>query len=268
MAVALAYQEFKARQSGTGEPLVILHGLFGSQRNWQSVAKRLAESFHVYTVDLRNHGRSPWAPTMTFAEMADDLRAFLDRHDLRRALILGHSVGGKTAMAFALDHPERTEGLIVVDVAPVAYDHSFLPLVRAMQAVDLGSLRRRAEAEARLAESIPDAPTRKFLIQSLATTGDGLRWRINLEAIAAAMTTLTGFADGARHINEAGYEGRVLFIGGARSDYIARDHQDAIFSLFPQAEFAVIADAGHRVHTEQPDAFVAAVLRFLHSAYA
>ncbi len=259
MAVALAYQEF-----GAGEPLVILHGLFGSARNWQSIAKRLAGSHHVYTVDLRNHGRSPWAPTMTFAEMVDDLKAFLDRHALQRAIILGHSVGGKTAMAFTLEHPERTEALIVVDIAPVAYDHSFLPLVQAMQAVDLTGLERRSEAEARLIEGVPDAATRKFLMQNLVTAKHRLKWRINLEAIGTAMSTLTGFPDETSHE----YEGRVLFISGQRSDYIAREHHDAIFTLFPQAEFAVIPNAGHRVHAEQPDAFLAAVVGFLESGYA
>lgn len=259
MAVALAYQEF-----GDGEPLVILHGLFGSGRNWQSVAKRLAGSYHVYTVDLRNHGRSPWAETMTFADMAEDLRLFLDTHDLETAIVLGHSVGGKTAMTFALEHPDRVEELIVVDIAPVAYDHTFLPLVQAMQAVDLEDLKRRSEAEAHLVESIPDTPTRKFLLQNLVMAKHRLKWRINLDAIGHAMSTLTDFPDEARHE----YEGRALFISGEKSDYIAREHHDAIFTLFPQAEFAVIPDAGHRVHAEQPDASVSRVLDFLESGYA
>lgn len=261
MAIALAHHEF-----GAGEPLVILHGLFGSGRNWQAIAKRLADSYRVYTVDLRNHGRSPWSPTMTFAEMVEDLKTFLDRHDLQRAIILGHSVGGKTAMAFTLEHPERTAALIVVDIAPVAYDHTFLPLVEAMQAVDLRGLKRRAEVEARLAETIPDTPTRKFLIQNLVAKGHGhgLKWRINLDAIGGAMSELTGFPDEKEHE----YEGRVLFISGQRSDYIAREHHDPIFALFPQSEFAVIPDAGHRVHAEQPDAFLDSVVTFLESAYA
>jgi pimeloyl-ACP methyl ester carboxylesterase len=259
MAVALAYQEF-----GDGEPLVILHGLFGSARNWRSVAQRLAGSYHVYTVDLRNHGRSPWAETMTFADMAEDLRLFLDTHDLETAIILGHSVGGKTAMTFALEHPDRTEALIVVDIAPVAYDHTFLPLVQAMQALDLGSLKRRSEAEARLVESIPDTPTRNFLLQNLVMSKHRLKWRINLDAIGHAMSTLTDFPDDVREE----YEGRALFIGGERSDYITREHHDAIFALFPQAEFAVIANAGHRVHVEQLGAFLTRVIGFLESGYA
>lgn len=259
MAVALAYQEF-----GTGEPLVILHGLFGSGRNWQSIAKQLADSYHVYTVDLRNHGRSPWAPTMTFGEMVNDLEAFLDHHDLQRAIILGHSVGGKTGMAFTLEHPERTEALIVVDIAPVVYDHDFLPLIQAMQALDLDGVKRRSEAEAALVQSIPDAPTRKFLIQNLINRHHHLAWRIHLEAIANAMPSLTGFPDNTSHE----YAGRVLFISGQHSDYIAKEHHDAIFTLFPQAEFAVIPAAGHRVHAEQPDAFLAAVTGFLQSGYA
>ena len=259
MAVTLEYLEF-----GAGEPLVILHGLFGSSRNWQSIAKRLAGSYHVYTVDLRNHGRSPWAETMTFADMAEDLRLFLDTHGLETAIVLGHSVGGKTAMAFALEHPERVEALIVVDIAPVAYDHFFLPLVQAMQAVDLRGLERRSEAEAQLIDTIPDVPTRKFLMQNLVAIKHRLKWRIHLSAIGHAMSALTDFPDEARHE----YEGRALFVSGQRSDYITRDHHDAIFALFPQAEFAVIANAGHRFHAEQPDAFVARILDFLESSYA
>ena len=259
MAVTLEYLEF-----GAGEPLVILHGLFGSSRNWQSVAKRLAGSYHVYAVDLRNHGRSPWAETMTFADMAEDLRLFLDTHALETAIVLGHSVGGKTAMAFALEHPGRVEALIVVDIAPVAYDHSFLPLVQAMQAVHLDGLKRRSEAEARLVQRIPDVPTRKFLMQNLVMAKHRLKWRINLDVLGDAMSALTDFPDEARHE----YEGRVLFISGQQSDYIAREHYDAISALFPQAEFAVIANAGHRVHAEQPDAFIARVLDFLESGYA
>jgi pimeloyl-ACP methyl ester carboxylesterase len=133
-----------------------------------------------------------------------------------------------------------------------------------MQAVDLDGLKRRSEAEAQLIDKIPDVPTRKFLLQNLVMVKHRLKWRINLDAIGHAMSTLTDFPDEARHE----YEGRVLFISGEKSDYIAREHHDAIFALFPQAEFAVIANAGHRVHAEQPGAFLTRVLDFLESGYA
>lgn len=259
-AVSLAYTRF----GEAGDPLVIVHGLFGSARNWQAIAKRLAGSYRVFAVDLRNHGESPWAPTMSFAEMADDLRAFLDTHKLAEATIIGHSVGGKTAMTMALEHPERVDRLVVVDIAPVAYDHSHLALVHAMQEVDLGGTRRRADVEERLAARIADAPTRLFLMQNVVTRNGSLAWRINLEAIAAAMPQLTDFPDEAGHE----YDGRVLFVRGERSDYVDATHQDAIFALFPQAEFAVIDNAGHRVHAEQPDPFLARVRTFLESSFA
>lgn len=260
MSVPLAYNQF----GDEGEAVVIVHGLFGSARNWQAIAKRLAGDYRVFAVDLRNHGESPWTPTMTFSEMADDLRVFLDARGVERATVIGHSVGGKTAMMLALEHPHRIEALVVVDIAPVAYDHSHLALVEAMRTVDLSGIERRAQAEERLAEHIADAPTRLFLMQNVVTSNGGLAWRINLDAIGAAMPELTGFPDETGHE----YEGRALFLRGERSDYIDPSHQDAIFALFPQSEFAVIADAGHRVHAEQPDAFLESVVGFLESGYA
>lgn len=260
MTVALAYNQFGEE----GEAIVIVHGLFGSARNWQAIAKRLAARYRVFAVDLRNHGESPWAPTMSFPEMADDLGAFLDARGLDEAIVIGHSVGGKTAMRMALQHPDRVDALVVVDIAPVSYDHTHLELVEAMAAPDLGGLQRRSEVEERLAASIPDAPTRRFLMQNVVTTESGLAWRINLDAIAQSMPALTDFPDEGGHE----YDGRALFISGERSDYIDTRHHDAIFALFPQCEFAVIADAGHRVHAEQPDRFLGRVVDFLESSYA
>lgn len=258
MTVPLACQV-----TGDGPPLVILHGLFGAARNWHSIAHRLAEDYRVFAVDLRNHGHSPWTPTMTLPEMADDLEAFGAARELPPAVIIGHSVGGKVAMTFALRHPARVEALVVVDIAPAAYDHSYLPEVRAMQGLDLETVDRRSAAETALAGTIPDAETRRFLVQNLEPSGSGLAWRINLEAIGAAMTDLTGFPDPGNR----DYDGRVLFVRGDRSDYIAAEHQNAIFRLFPQAEFAVVPDAGHRVHVDRPEAFLNAVTGFLDAAW-
>jgi esterase len=253
------------RHYGTdGPPLVVMHGLFGSARNWHSIARRLADDYRVFAVDLRNHGAAPWTDRMSFADMVDDLKAFLDEHHLDEAILLGHSLGGKTAMLFALAHPERVDSLIVVDIAPVAYAHSYRDLIDAMRAVDLTGLSRRGEADAVLADAIPDAALRGFLLQNLVVRDRRLAWRINLDTLGKAMEGLVGFPDP----GDTDYEGRTLFISGAHSDYIDQSHYGAIGALFPQAEFAVVADAGHRVHAERPDAFLDAVRGFLDSAYA
>jgi pimeloyl-ACP methyl ester carboxylesterase len=242
--------------------MIVLHGLFGSGRNWHTIANRLADCYRVIAIDLRNHGESPWSPVMDFPSMADDLAALIAAKQLDRAVILGHSLGGKTAMLFSLRDPALVEALVVVDIAPVRYRHSFLDYVQAMQALDLRQIRRRGEAEQALAEGVQDASLRKFLVQNLATGPHGLVWKVNLRAIADAMPQLLDFP----YTADWEYDGRVLFVSGARSDYIAPQHQRRIFALFPQAEFAVIENAGHRVHADQPDLFVDRVLEFLESA--
>lgn len=260
MSVDLAYRAY-----GQGPPLVILHGLFGAGRNWRSIAERLASRWRVYTVDLRNHGNSPSAPTMSFAEMAGDLADFFLARQLYSAALIGHSLGGKTAMRFALEHPALVDDLIVVDIAPVPYAHTYLPYIEAMQAVDLRGVRRRADVEAMLAGAVDEPAMRTFLVQNLKHTADGgFAWRVNLEAIGAAMAEFTGWPA----IETEEFPNRALFIRGERSDYIGREHQAAIFALFPQAEFAVIKDAGHRVHSDRPEAFLDVVTGFLDSATA
>lgn len=194
--------------------------------------------------------------------MADDLAHFIDERGLPEVTIIGHSLGGKTAMLAALRSPALVEALVVVDIAPVRYRHSFLAEVDAMRGLDLTKLGRRAEAEAAMATSLADPALRKFLVQNLATGPHGLVWKLNLEVIRRAMPELTDFP----YVADWEYDGRALFVSGDRSDYISRDHDRQIFALFPQAEFAVIQDAGHRVHFDQPDAFVERVIGFLESA--
>lgn len=247
-----------------GPPMVVLHGLFGSSRNWQTMARHLADEYRVFTVDLRNHGRSPWAPTMTYAQMADDLEAFCAGHEAAPAVMIGHSAGGKVAMTLALRHPHMVEALVVVDIAPVRYTHTFTAEVEAMRAVDLSRLQRRAQVEEALAERLDDKALCRFLAQNINSDKGGLSWRLNLDAIDAAMADLVDFPDQ----TDREYPGRVLFVSGERSDYIDRPHHDAIFAHFPQAEFAVIKDAGHRVHVDQPAAFLKCVRDFLDSSYA
>jgi len=251
----LAYDEFGA----TGPPVLILPGLLGSARNWTSIAKQLADTHGVFALDLRNHGRSPWAESMSFDEMADDVAAFIERHDLSPATVIGHSLGGKVAMRLALTRPDLVERLVVVDVAPVAYEHSFAPYIDALRQVDLSEVSRRADAERELAAAIPDPGVRSFLLQNLIKTADGFAWRVNLDGLRANMADLMGFpAD-----PKAQYAGPTLFLSGGRSDYVEPGHRPLIERLFPQAEHAVIEDAGHWVHAERPTEFLAQLRQFL-----
>jgi esterase len=254
MSVKLA-----SRAYGEGPPLVVLHGLFGSGRNWHTIAGGLAAAHRVHAVDLRNHGRSPWAAPMTYSEMIDDLRLFLDEHDLERASILGHSLGGKTAMLFALLYGQMVESLVIVDIAPVRYDHTYLSHVKAMQSVRLADCADRRQVDRELARGVPDATLRTFLLQNLVSRKGAYAWRVNLEAIGASMDDLSGFPD----VEGLDYGGRTLFVSGDQSDYVKPGDDQQIRELFPWAEFEVIADAGHRVHADQPKVFMQRVAGFL-----
>jgi esterase len=249
MAVELAHDAF----GEAGPPVVVLHGLLGSARNWTGIAKQLADTRRVFALDLRNHGRSPWADTMSFEEMADDVGACIARHELRPAAVIGHSLGGKVAMRLALTRAELVERLIAVDVAPVAYAHTFGPFVEAMQQVDLEAVHQRADADVQLARTIPDSAIRNFLLQNLIRTDAGYAWRVNLEALAANMPELLGFP---APPDDAAYRGPALFVAGGRSRYIKAEHKPLIERLFPQVEHAVIEGAGHWVQAERPTEFV------------
>jgi esterase len=244
----------------SGPPVVILHGLLGSARNWSTFAKELAGTRRVFALDLRNHGNSPWADQMTYDQMAEDVRAFMAGRGLPAAAVIGHSMGGKVAMRLALAHGQQVERLVVVDVAPVAYQRSFNAYVEAMRALDLSGISRRSEADALLAEQIDDPDVRGFLLQNLVVGEAGLAWRVPLPALADNMPELVGFPDS----RDAGqYGGPTLFLTGGRSDYVRPEHHAEILRLFPNAQFAAIADAGHWVHAEAPDAFLEIVRRFL-----
>ena len=249
MIVPLAAVEY-----GAGPPLAILHGLFGSSRNWASMAQRLAAHHRVIAIDLRNHGASPWAETMDYREMADDVRATLQARGYDRFALLGHSMGGKVAMTAALDHGAAVERLIVADIAPI------LDRVKAMRGLDLANIKRRSVADAALAPMIPDPAERAFLLQNLILEESQARWRLNLEAIEREMPRLVGFP-----AIQAGrtYDGPSLFVAGDRSDYLRPEHEPAIRRLFPKAEIANIDNAGHWLHAEQPAAFLAVVEAFL-----
>jgi pimeloyl-ACP methyl ester carboxylesterase len=256
MALELAHDAF----GEAGPPVVVLHGLLGSARNWTGIARQLADRHRVFALDLRNHGRSPWADNMSFEEMAGDVAAFIESHDLRPAAVVGLSLCGKVAMRLALTRAALIERLVVVDVAPVAYAHSFGPFVEAMQQVDLAAVHQRADAEAQLERRIPEVGFRNFLLQNLIRTNGGYAWRVNLEALAANMPDLLGFPDPP---DGAVYRAPTLFVAGGRSSYIKPEHRPLIERLFPRAEHTVIEGVGHWVHAERPAEFLDRVRPFL-----
>ncbi len=245
---------------GDGPALIILHGLFGSARNWSTIARHLASSHRVIALDLRNHGDSPWAGTMTYAEMAEDVAEFIAASGLDRPSVLGHSMGGKVAMTLALGRHVALGKLVVVDIAPVPYDGGFGDYVEAMSAVDLRSVDRRADADAALAGTVDDPALRAFLLQNLIARDGSYVWRINLPAIGAG---LPGLSDFSLTDPASAFAGAALFIAGGRSRYVAAGHHATIRRLFPGAEISVLDGAGHWPHAEQPEKFIALVAPFL-----
>jgi len=245
-------------RSGEGPPVVLLHGLLGSGRNWGQVARALARDFHVVVPDLPNHGASPWSERMDYPVLVRAVAGLIEAEGAPVRLV-GHSMGGKTAMLLALTRPDLVARLVVVDIAPVAYDHSFSPLIRAMRAAPLAGAGSRAAIEARLAESIPDPAVRALLMHNLDSGEGGFRWRPNLAALLAHMDDLIGFppvADGRV------YGGPTLVLAGERSDYVRPEHEARIRALFPVARLHTVAGAGHWVHADAPDLLIAALRQF------
>jgi pimeloyl-ACP methyl ester carboxylesterase len=236
-------------------PILIAHGLFGSARNWGVIAKRLAETRRVLAVDMRNHGDSPWADRHGYADLAPDLSEVIAAHG-GVADVIGHSMGGKAAMALALAEPRAVRRLVVADIAPVAYGHTQQPLIDAMRAVDLTAIASRRDAADQLARHVPEEGVRAFLLQSLDVAGR--RWRLNLDALSAEMPRILGWPD-----PPGRFDSPVLILSGAASDYVRPEHRAGIKRLFPEARFAKIPGAGHWLHAEKPREFVAAVAAFL-----
>jgi pimeloyl-ACP methyl ester carboxylesterase len=244
-------------ERGSGRPIALLHGLFGRAGNFGAVQRELARKFRVLALDLRNHGDSPHAGGMTYATMAADVQETLRTRAALPCALVGHSMGGKVAMALALHTPEAVSRLVVADVAPVSYGHGMHRYLDAMVATRLAPGLTRADADAELAESVPDATMRGFLLQSLRF-GENPSWRLGLDEIAAALPDIEGWPEFA-----ATYDGPALFIAGARSDYIRPEHRPTIRALFPSARFVTLKDAGHWVHADNPTAFVAVLQTFL-----
>lgn len=247
-----------ARQAGAGPPVVLLHGLFGRGRNLGAVQRALAGRFHVITLDLRSHGDSPHAPGMDYDTLADDVDSTLDALGVGPAAVIGHSMGGKTAMRLALRHPARLTRLCVADIAPVAYSPRNAPVIAALRAVPLTPGLTRADADSALARAIDDPGLRAFLAQNLVL-GVNPHWRIGLDHIAAALPDLEGWAP----VDGIAWPGPTLFVAGERSDFIRPEHRGDIRALFPAARFVTLRKAGHWLHADNPSGFLGVVEAFL-----
>ncbi len=242
------------------QPVVIMiHGLFGASTNWMGVAPKLAEHYRLILPDLRNHGRSPHDARMDYPAMAADLLELMDDLALESAALVGHSMGAKAAMWLALHEPGRVDRLMSVDMAPVAYDHDFGPLLDAMRSLDLTHLQSRRQADAHMARTFPDPALRQYLLQNLVKEARGWRWRVNLQAIETGLDAILGFPDA----EGREYPGAAWFVYGTESSYVTPDRVPLIRRLFPLARLRPVSGAGHWLYNERPDAFVAIAKSFL-----
>jgi esterase len=247
---------------GKGDPLIILHGLLGSADNWRSMSRRLGVYYQVFAVDLRNHGRSPHSEIFDYDVMTADLREFMEHQALRRIMLLGHSMGGKVAMQFAIKYSEQVDKLVIVDIAPKPYELSQRYILEALRSLDLTRYKSFADVDAALAAKISEKSLRQFLLKNLARDEDGrLHWKIHLEAIDRNYDKLSREV-----VSERSFDKPALFIRGGRSNYIEDDDAQLIQQIFPQAEIVTLPEAGHWVHVEAPEEFFQTVLNFLNRA--
>lgn len=269
--VQLAFSVF-GRSSGVRgvAPLVVLHGLFGSSRNWRTLAGRLAAGTNrlVYTIDARNHGESPHTHDMSYDLMSTDLTQFCQSHDLEKVVLMGHSMGGKTAMLTALREPDLVERLVVLDVSPRAAPgmNATVQLLGTLQRLDLSQIRSRRDADAALKGEIPDAVIREFLLTNLTpepSTGK-MKWRTNLDAIGKYMERLKSGVPICEDCQP--FHAPTLFLGGKNSSYITARDIPEIQRLFPSSLVRHIPGAGHWLHFEKPTEFLSHVTHFITSS--
>ena len=265
---------FFRKYGESGPPLIILHGLYGSGDNWVSIARDLSTDFEVYVVDQRNHGQSPQSEEHDYPTMRDDLRDFMDDQGIEKAVLIGHSMGGKTIMSFALKWPERLQSLISVDIAPKSYrdlaldSHSaanHAKMIDAMLDLDMSGAESREEVDQKLRHSIGSDRIRSFLLKNVRRDTDGhFSWRINLVALRDNLDKIMDGLEVDKVISEGGITGfPTLFVSGANSDYIGPEDYTLIRSIFPVADIVSIPNAGHWVHAEQPALLVKNIKYFL-----
>lgn len=244
--------------SGQGDPLVLIHGLFGSYENLGMIARQLADSFQIINVDLRNHGKSAHSASMNYPEMAQDVLETLDSLNISNAFFLGHSMGGKVAMQIALAAPSRVRKLILADISPVVTAPRHQTILQALIDLPIATLSDRREADPILAKTVVEPAVRQFLLKNLMKVDGVLQWRFNLSALLANYANILAAPTG-----DGPYLGPVLFVKGGDSDYIQAAHQPIIQAMFPQAKAKIIQGTGHWLHAEKPAAFAKIVRDFL-----
>lgn len=259
------------RKEGTGSPLVIVHGLYGSSDNWINIGKRLAEKHTVYMIDQRNHGHSPFDTSHTFNDMRNDLNEFFEKHNIEKATLLGHSMGGKVAMWFAFDYPEKIEKLVIADIAPKDYlllkeDSQFYlhqNILLSMQEIDFTKIKSRTEVDDFMAQKIDDERIRQFLLKNVAMdkTRNQFKWRVNAPVLYDHLDEIVS------GVNRNWLDERipimsypVIFIRGMKSKYILPEDEILIREVYPDSRIIDIPDAGHWLHAEQPQLFMDAVM--------
>jgi esterase len=260
------------RKFGQGPPLIIIHGLYGSSDNWFTIGKKLSENFEVYLIDQRNHGQSSHSEEHNYLLLKEDLKEFMDQQSIEKAIIIGHSMGGKTAMFFSADYPERITSLIIVDISPLSYlttnsvqllQHK--TILDSMFSIDLSNVASREQVDEILSKSIPQKYIRQFLLKNLNRSKDNsFSWGINIPVLRKKLPEII---DG---LNLQDFENKktitgfpVLFIKGENSDYILEKDSKAIEKIYPYAEIETIENAGHWVHAEQPEHFLQKITNFL-----
>lgn len=250
----LHYKEY-----GSGKPLIILHGFLGSLDNWHTLATRFGSSFRVFAIDQRNHGKTQHSPEHSMALMVADLFEFVKEHKLSNLSIIGHSMGGKVAMQFALDNPALVENLIVVDIAPKQYEAGHEDVFKALFAVKLNQITSRKDAEDAMLPYLPDFGTRQFLLKNLERKTDAsFQWKMNLPVLHENYEDMNN-----EIIYNKSFLGKTLFIKGEKSEYISKLDETTIKTLFPNSTLVTIAGVGHWVHAENPDDFYETVLKFI-----
>ena len=259
------------RKTGSGSPLIIIHGLYGSSDNWINIGRKLSEKHTVFMLDLRNHGKSPFADSHTYDDLKDDLIRFYEKHKIEKATILGHSMGGKVAMWFAADFPEKVEKLVIADIAPKNYlllnDNSQFYLhqniLLAMQEIDFSIVHSRNDVDDFMSEKLDDARIRQFLLKNITKDSKTklYKWRVNAEVLYEHLEEIVS------GVNKIWFDDRipivsypVIFIRGLRSNYILDEDADEIRQIYPDAKIVDIPEAGHWLHAEQPEEFMEAVM--------
>lgn len=247
------------KKTGTGETLIILHGLFGSADNWFSIAKELEKEYTLYLVDQRNHGDSPHSEDWNYQVMAEDLNELMESEGIESAYLMGHSMGGKTVMAFALQYPEKVKKLIVADIAPRYYPLHHQVILEGLNAIPIDQIKSRKDADDILSGYIKNVGIRQFLLKSLGRNEKGgFEWKINLKTITEKIEIVGEEID-----SDQSFENPTLFMGGENSDYIKERDKIDISRLFPNSNIIYIKNAGHWLHAEQPGAVIEAVRSFL-----